>query len=238
MGWIDDKIASGEDLTAKMLYDKFGFRHVIGIHLYARRAIAGPICVAATILRPTHKFDLKPADKLSLDDCQALTDKLNRKAIMVSIGWAPVDVIAKIGLHNALMTAVNTCLSGVSVFNPASIVIVDGFKPDPMPNGLRDSKCPLYVISKGKERVDSIMAASVAARVARTTMMKYMHDEYPEYEWSNNEGFATQQHIDNIKKYGISPYHRDLSNVKSLKEFAAFPNERWRRRNEIGYFGE
>lgn len=238
MGWIDDKINSDEPITAKMLYNKFGFQHVVGIHLHARQAIAGPICVVATIIRPNHKFDLKPANKLSMTECNRLNEAIRRKSLMLNLGWVPVEVIPKIGIHNAIMSAINTCMAGVTRFNPPSIVIVDGFQMDPLPNGLRDSHTPVYTIRRGKERMDTIMAASIVGRVARTTMMKFMHDKYPEYDWANNEGFATKQHLDLIKEYGISPFHRDLSNVKSLQDFKAFPNERWRKEYENSYFGE
>jgi ribonuclease HII len=68
--------------------------------------------------------------------------------------------------------------------------------------------------------------------------MSWMHKEYPEYEWEQNEGFATPRHIELIKEHGISIYHRDLSNVKALKDFEAFPNKRWRNKYESSYFGE
>ena len=93
-------------------------------------------------------------------------------------------------------------------------------------------------MKKGKEQVDVIAAASVIGRVARHSMMSWMHKEYPEYEWKQNEGLATPRHIELIKEHGISVYHRDLSNVKALKTFEAFPNKRWRNEYESSYFGE
>lgn len=238
MGWITDKIESGKPITAKSLYNKFGFRHVIGVHIYARRAIAGPICVAAVTIRPNHKFDLKDVSQLSMTDCYKLNDAIRRKADLLNLGWASVDSINKLGIHEAIMSAIRSALIGVSEFDPPSLLFIDGFQMEPMINGLRDSQTPVIVVKKGKEQVDVIAAASVVSRVARDSLMSWMHKEYPEYEWEQNEGFATPRHIQLIKEHGISIYHRDLSNVKALKDFRAFPNERWRKQYEDSYFGE
>lgn len=238
MGWIDDKINSGDKLTAKMLYDKFGFQHVIGIHVYGKTAIAGPACVVGIIIKPNHRFDLKTSDKLSLAECEKLSYAIRRKSTMLTMAWVSVENMFNLGMQEAIMQGINSCLIGVSIYNPPSILIVDGFKMNSIPNGIRQARTPLYTVSKGRERVDIITAANIVARVGRETMMKFAHQEYPEYDWINNGGFATAQHIGLIKEYGISPLHRDLSNVKALKDFAAFPNERWRKRNENRYFGE
>jgi ribonuclease HII len=238
VGWIDDRIENGKALTAKNLYTKFGFKNVIGVHLYGRNAVAGPICATALILKPTHKFDLKSPDQLSMSECYKLNGQIRKKADMLNIGWASVSVINKFGVQEAIMSAIRTALAGVSAYNPPSIVLVDGFQMHPLPNGLRDSQTPVFTVKKGKEQVDIIAAASIVGRVARDSLMSWMHREYPEYEWEQNEGFATPRHIELIKEYGISMYHRDLSNVKALKDFEAFPNRRWKEQYENSYFGE
>lgn len=237
MGWIEDRLDEGK-LTVKMLYDHFGFNHVIGIHLYGRKAIAGPICAVKLIIAPDHKFKLKPASQLSWEECEKLNDKIRRRATMLHLGWAAVDSIEKIGLHRAIMQAINTSLYGVSEFNPPSVIFIDSFQMDPIPNGIRDSKTPVFVVKKGVDVMDVLTAANIVARVARASVMNLIHKEYPEYEWNQNGGFTTQQHIEAIKKYGISPYHRDLSNVKALKDFEAFPNARFIKEYENSYFGE
>ena len=237
MGWIEDRLREGR-LTVKMLYNHFGFSHVIGIHLYARTAIAGPICVVATTINPNHRFNLKPASQLKEEEVKDLNERIRKKAIMLNLGWAGVDSIEKMGLHRAIMQAINTALYGVSEFNPPSIIFIDGFHMDPTPNGVRDSKTPVIVVKKGTETVDVITAANVIARISRSTVMGMLHKQYPEYMWDQNEGFTTQQHVEAIKKYGISPHHRDLRNVKALKDIDVFPNEKWRREYESNYFGE
>jgi ribonuclease HII len=237
MGWIKARLSEGK-LTVKMLHDHFGFNHVIGVHLYARTAIAGPICVVALTLPFDHKLNPKPAYQLKWEECMDLNNKIRQKSLMLNLGWVAVDSIERIGMQRAIMQAINTALYGVNEFNPPSIILIDSFIMDPTPNCIRDSKTPVVVIKKGVEISDVLTAANVVARVSRSIVMGMLHKEYADYSWDQNEGFSTPQHLEAIKAFGISPYHRDLSNIKALKGVDVFPNEQWRQRYESSYFGE
>ena len=35
-----------------------------------------------------------------------------------------------------------------------------------------------------------------------------LSNEYPQYNWQNNMGYLTKEHIEAIDKYGLTPYHR------------------------------
>jgi ribonuclease HII len=54
----------------------------------------------------------------------------------------------------------------------------------------------------------------VLAKTFRDELMNKLHEEYPEYGWNRNKGYATVLHRNAILKYGITPYHR--------KSFALF----------------
>ncbi len=38
--------------------------------------------------------------------------------------------------------------------------------------------------------------------------MIQLHEEFPEYGWNKNMGYATKVHIEALKKYGPTKYHR------------------------------
>ena len=38
--------------------------------------------------------------------------------------------------------------------------------------------------------------------------MDKLDQDYPHYLWKQNKGYGTKQHIDAIKKFGITPHHR------------------------------
>ena len=67
---------------------------------------------------------------------------------------------------------------------------------------------PQQYIIKGDSKSASIAAASILAKVTRDRYMQRLHEEYPQYNWAKNAGYLTKEHIEAIKKYGITKYHR------------------------------
>jgi len=63
-------------------------------------------------------------------------------------------------------------------------------------------------IIKGDLLSISISAASVIAKVTRDHMLYDIDKEYPMYDLKNNKGYGTKKHIEAIKQYGITKYHR------------------------------
>lgn len=64
-----------------------------------------------------------------------------------------------------------------------------------------------YVV-KGDSRSASIAAASILAKVSRDRYMDQLDAEFPEYNWINNAGYLTKDHMAAIDKYGLCKYHR------------------------------
>ena len=73
---------------------------------------------------------------------------------------------------------------------------------------------PQKCIIKGDGIYASIAAASVLAKTHRDEFMKKLHKKLPMYGWANNKAYATSQHIDAIRIYGTSKYHRKSFIVK------------------------
>ena len=71
-----------------------------------------------------------------------------------------------------------------------------------------DLTIPTTSIIKGDLLSISISAASVIAKVERDHMLYVIDKEYPMYDLKNNKGYGTKKHLEAIKKYGITKYHR------------------------------
>ena len=71
-----------------------------------------------------------------------------------------------------------------------------------------DIDVPTTSIIKGDAKSISIAAASVIAKVTRDKMMYELDKIYPMYGLASNKGYGTKKHIEAIKKYGITKYHR------------------------------
>ena len=71
-----------------------------------------------------------------------------------------------------------------------------------------DFGCATSCYIGGDARSYSIAAASVLAKVYRDNLMKELAFKYPHYGFEKNSGYGTKDHIEGLKKYGITPEHR------------------------------
>jgi len=63
-------------------------------------------------------------------------------------------------------------------------------------------------IIKGDQKVISISAASIIAKVTRDKIMEKFHKKYPQYGFDKHKGYGTELHMVKLKKYGICKIHR------------------------------
>jgi ribonuclease HII len=54
----------------------------------------------------------------------------------------------------------------------------------------------------------SIAAASILAKTYRDEFVQKMHNEFPDYNWSQNKAYPTKAHRNAIREFGTTPYHR------------------------------
>ena len=90
--------------------------------------------------------------------------------------------------------------------------IVDG-KKAPKLSLLPSFPCRPMV--KADQQVYTVALASIIAKVTLDRMFLEWHEEYPNYGFDQNLGYATKEHIEAIHKYGPCPLHR--MTFKSLK---------------------
>ena len=98
------------------------------------------------------------------------------------------------------------------------LVLIDG-------NKTFNYKVPAIPIIKGDSQSFAIAAASILAKVARDRIMKRMCPRFPQYLWSKNKGYATQEHIEAIKIFGPTIFHRKTFLRKILYEEPEFEFE-------------
>ena len=83
-----------------------------------------------------------------------------------------------------------------------SIVYIDGLFA---PKGLK-IKHKTFV--KGDEKITCISAASIVAKATRDLFMIRLGQKFPKYKWNKNFGYGTTEHLNGIRKYGITRHHR------------------------------
>ena len=94
--------------------------------------------------------------------------------------------------------------TAVEKLNPKpEFILIDG-------NKKFTTNIPAEAIVKGDAKSFVIGAASIVAKVTRDRIMRELDKRFPEYYWAKNKGYGTKQHIEAIKKYGVTEHHRKL----------------------------
>ena len=195
-----------------MLMNKFSkFKYEAGIDEAGRGSLAGPVTAAAVILEKDFKNkDLKDSKKLSPKKRLELKKYIEKNALAYSVAFVNSSYIDKNNILNSTFKAMHMSLEGLDI--RPDFIIVDGnlFKP------YRDLKYKCII--KGDQQYKNIAAASILAKTYRDEYMSNLHLKFPEYDWIKNKGYGTKYHIDMIKKFGRTKYHRKSFQIKSNQQ--------------------
>ena len=155
-----------------------------------------------------------------LNDSKQLSEKardLLRPIIeQEAVAWAVEAVSAEeIDQLNILWASVTGMQRAVLRLDPApAFLLVDGNKFRPFgPYGFNQYRTVVH----GDATYASIAAASVLAKTHRDAFMKELAEKYPEYGWDRNMGYPTAEHIEAIRRFGYTPWHRKSFHVKELE---------------------
>ena len=183
---------------------------IAGVDEVGRGSLIGPVYAAAVILN-------KSIDRRILKDSKSLT-KLKREILskyikensIWSVGKASVKEIEKINILQASLLAMKRAVKKLQ--KKPSLVLVDGNKLPKIKNYNFKS------IIKGDQKIPSISAASIIAKVSRDKMITNLGKKFKGYYWDKNYGYGTKQHLKAIKNLGITIQHRrTFSPINKMK---------------------
>lgn len=166
-----------------------------------RGCLAGAVFAAAVILPSDFECEeLNDSKQLSEKKRDALRPLIEKEALAWAVGTVSPGEIDKINILNASIFAMHRALDQLNI-RPQHLLI-DG-------NRFKKYKdIPHTTIVKGDGKYLSIAAASVLAKTHRDEYMLRLHEEFPQYDWSNNKGYPTRKHRQAIAEIGTTPYHR------------------------------
>ena len=173
---------------------------IAGVDEVGRGCLAGPVFSAAVILNnKINKNDIKDSKKIPFKKRILLSEYIKKNSIY-AVGIASVEEINKINILNASLLSMKRALTKLKV--EPYLAYIDGpFAPKNL-----KIKCKTFI--KGDEKIISIAAASIVAKVSRDLFMIKLGKEYPKYKWNKNFGYGTADHLIGLKKYGITKHHR------------------------------
>ena len=182
---------------------------IIGTDEAGRGPAAGGVFASAVYFP---KINNKILDELSiLNDSKKLSAKkreyLYDFVLNETINKTICVEVADIEKYNILACSLKAmklaCESVIKEIKKENLlVLVDGNKL------IRDFSYPQKFIIKGDSKSASIAAASILAKVTRDRYMQKLDEEFPEYNWKQNAGYLTKQHLDAIDEFGLTKYHR------------------------------
>ena len=171
-----------------------------------RGCLAGPVFAAAVILPQKFRNSaLNDSKQLSENVRYRLREVIERKALAFAVARVEHNEIDKINILNASFLAMHKAIALLKIIPECLIIDGNRFKKYVTPDG---KNIPHHCIIKGDGKFMSIAAASILAKTYRDDFMKKIHHEFPGYKWDSNKGYATAEHRNEIKKSGVSPYHR------------------------------
>lgn len=182
-----------------------------GVDEAGRGPLAGEVYAAAVILNPDDPIDgLRDSKKLSPKRRSDLCIQIKQRSLAWSISFASVGEIDKLNILNATLLAMERAIAGLDIL--PEIALVDGNKA-PSLKGIE-----VFTIIKGDQKEPCISAASIIAKVARDERLMVLDHIYPKWGFKRHKGYGTKIHIEAIRKYGITPFHRkSFEPIKSMK---------------------
>ena len=170
-----------------------------GVDEVGRGCLAGPVVSAAVILKENINLKLlKDSKKISFKKRIEIAEHIKLNSTY-AIGLATVEEILNLNILQAALLSMKRAIDKLSI--KPELVLIDG---NFAPKGIKNFK----TIINGDEKIKSISAASIMAKVFRDQLMIKLSEKFHNYAWERNFGYGTKAHMEGIKKFGVTSHHR------------------------------
>ena len=211
---IQKRLDEDERLEGMLAYEKEcyarGMELIAGVDEVGRGPLAGPVVAAAVILPKACKIPgLNDSKKIPKSKHKEIYEAVLQNAIAIGIGIKDNHVIDQVNIYEATKLAM---MEAIGQLEPQpQHLLIDAMK--------LDLPIPQTSIIKGDANSLSIAAASIVAKVTRDQMMEEFDREYPGYDFAQNAGYGTSNHLAGLDQLGVTPIHRrSFEPVKSMCE--------------------
>ncbi len=173
---------------------------IAGVDEVGRGSLIGPVYAAAVILDKSINQKLLRDSKSLTKSKREILSKYIKKNSTWALGKASVKEIEKINILQASLLAMERAVKKLK--KKPTLVLFDGNQLPKIKN------YNLRSVIKGDQKIPSISAASIIAKVTRDKMITNLGKKFKGYNWHKNFGYGTKQHLKAIKNLGITSQHR------------------------------
>jgi ribonuclease HII len=187
-----------------------GFTLVAGCDEVGIAPLAGPVVAATVILDPGSIgrqrskskwwYRVRDSKTTSEEERAELLPFIKDHCVDFAVGIVPRETIDEINIHQAAMLAMKKSVDGLKV--APQFLFLDGI------HKIKTIGVAQQPVISGDEKILSISAASIIAKVARDEILHTLHLHYPEYGFNKHKGYPTKFHRAALEKYGVTPEHR------------------------------
>ena len=188
-----------------------GIKQIAGVDEAGRGPCAGPLVVAAVILKDPFAPELSEVrDSKELSEAlrEKLFDVVIEQALSYSIIEISVEEIDSFGLHKSNLEGMRRAINSLDAV--PEYVLTDGY-------AIEGLAIPNLAVWKGDQVAVSISAASILAKVYRDREMVKLDSKYPGYGLAKHKGYITAAHTKALGELGVSDIHRkSFANITAL----------------------
>ena len=183
---------------------------IAGVDEVGRGSLIGPVYAAAVILKKTiNRKLLKDSKSLTKNKREIIAHHIKKNSTW-AIGKASTQEIEKFNILNASLLAMKRAIKKLK--KKPTLTLIDGNKLPEIKN------YKLKSVIKGDQKIPSISAASIIAKVTRDKMITKLAKKFKGYKWDQNYGYGTKHHLKAIKDLGITSHHRKkFSPINKIK---------------------
>jgi ribonuclease HII len=234
--------------TPVCLLKKFFYENTaiieIGADEVGRGPMFGRVYCGAVVLPKDDSFDhykMKDSKKFASKSPKKINETaeyIKQHAIAWAVEYQDESVIDQINIlqatqlamHNAIKNVIGQLASklGIEEINADDLfLLIDGNYFIPLKIRLNNNKIlektvRFQTVEGGDNKYTAIAAASILAKVERDKYIADLCTEYPEliekYGLDSNKGYGSKKHMDGIKQYGITQWHRRTFGICSTFE--------------------
>ena len=207
------------DLGQEKLIFTSGYDIIGALDEAGRGPLAGPVVAARVIIRVNFSInneirEINDSKKLTAKKRELLFELIKKNFLEVGIGLCDHKTIDRINILQATFLAMKKAVS--SIKNRPQFLLVDGSMKIP------NFSTPQQAIIRGDEKVFSLAAASIIAKVTRDRIMNNLSAAYPAYGFDKHKGYGTKDHREKLKELGPCPIHRLSFNGARARSFISF----------------